>query len=215
MCAPSTCTATVLSVKMSHTPRGSGFYSRSGSRKRLTASEIAGLAATDGSRRSGFQCTGYQPNESLYSGENRDLSDDHEGDSNGENHVHAFAGSSRYNSLRGQSSQTLRGFHYSEQGNSSADFNITVMLQEQQHLLHKVLDTQKKMQQKQEEFDTKLQELTKRSGSSSSSPDSRGKKKCRITRYLTVSVVDIVLEIRLSFYCLSSFREKLLLYMII
>ena len=70
---------------------------------------------------------------------------------------------------------------------SEKEPNFTAMLQEQQHILYELLDTQKKMQKKQEEFEVKLHHLAQRSeaSSSSSSPDNR--KKCRITRDLTVS----------------------------
>ena len=60
------------------------------------------------------------------------------------------------------------------------------MIQEQQKLMQCVLKTQKKMQSKQDDLDCKIQELTKRSESSSSSPESI-KKKFRVSRALTVS----------------------------
>ena len=63
---------------------------------------------------------------------------------------------------------------------------IISMIQEQQKLIQSVLKTQKKMQSKQDDLDCKIQELTKRSKSSSSSPESI-KKKFRISRALTVS----------------------------
>lgn len=67
------------------------------------------------------------------------------------------------------------------------DANLTAMLQEQQHILHQVLDTQKKMQKKPEEFEAKLNEFARRSEVSSSSPDVNVRKKCKVTRDLTVS----------------------------
>ena len=66
------------------------------------------------------------------------------------------------------------------------DSTIISMIQEQQKLIQCVLKTQKKMQSKQDDLDYKIQELTKRSESSSSSPESI-KKKFRISRALTVS----------------------------
>lgn len=63
---------------------------------------------------------------------------------------------------------------------------IVKMIQEQQHILQQVLDTQKQMQLKQKDFDDKLEELKKTSESSLSSPES--KKKFKISRKLTVSV---------------------------
>ena len=67
--------------------------------------------------------------------------------------------------------------------------SIVLMIQQQQELLHTIVEIQKLMQPKQDEFDSKLQELMKHSESSatSSSPDTV-KKKCRISRMLTVSV---------------------------
>ena len=172
---------------MSLTPRGGGFYPRSDRRRGLTVDEVADMAGRESSR-SGFQRRGeeYRPNESLYSGEYRNLqpSDEREDSPSNENVFTPLAGSSRYNSGRGQSSG--RQLPYNGSGYST-EFNVTAMLQEQQHILYQVLDTQKKMQQKQVEFETKLNELAQRSETSSSSPDSNGRKKCRITRDLTVS----------------------------
>lgn len=166
---------------MNRTPLSHGFYSRSGRQRGLTADQVADMAAYE-SYQSGFQRRkeGYGPNDSLLSGEYRGLTDD-----DLEEYTSTpLAGSSRYNSVRGNR-------HYDGAGHSGGELNLTAMLQEQQHILYQVLDTQKKMQKKQEEFETKLSELAQRTetSSSSSSPDSR--KKCRITRDLTVSKICI------------------------
>jgi len=158
------------------------------------------------SSRSGFQRRGegYRPNESLFSGEYRDLqlSDELDDSPSNENVFTPMAGSSRYNSVRGQSS----GRQLLHNGSGySAEFNVTAMLQEQQHILYQVLDTQKKMQQKQAQFETKLNELAQRSETSSSPPDSNGRKKCRITRELTVSECHFIV---ISFHCLMYRLEK-------
>lgn len=176
---------------MNRTPHGHGFYSCSGRQRGLTADQVANMAAYE-SYQSGFQRRkeGYGPNDSLLSGEYRSLTDDElEADhTSNESLLTPLAGSSRYNSVRGQNSNR----HYDGAGPSPShpggELNLTAMLQEQQHILYQVLDTQKKMQKKQEEFEMKLSELAQRSerSSSSSSPDS-GRKKCRITRELTVS----------------------------
>ncbi len=124
--------------------------------------------------------TAYQPNDSLYEGDYRPLAD--LSDEEQENRYPALASSSRYNVFQGQ--------RYSRkppacEGPSSAE--IITLLQEQQQLLHQVLETQVSMKLKQDEFERKLQELAKCSESSSSSPDVRGKNKCRIRRDLSVS----------------------------
>ena len=157
---------------------------------RLTADQVADMAAYE-SCQSGFQRhkEGYGPNESLLSGEYRSLDDDLEDYSSNESVLTPgpLAGSSRYNSVRGRGQGQGSSRHYDGAGHSTEELNLTAMLQEQQHILYQVLDTQKKMQKKQEEFEMKLNDLARRSetSSSSSSPDSR--KKCRITRDLTVS----------------------------
>ena len=65
-----------------------------------------------------------------------------------------LASFSQYNSVQGQSSgqQLLHN-----RSGYSAEFNVTAMLQEQQHILYQVLDTQKKMQEKQAQFETKVE----------------------------------------------------------
>lgn len=175
---------------MNRTPRGHGFYSLSGRQRGLTADQVADMAAYE-SYQSGFQRRkeGYGPNESLLSGEYRGLADDELEDyTSNERLLTPLAGSSRYNSVRGQSSNR----QYDGAGHSGGELNLTAMLQ-QQHILYQVLDTQKKMQKKQEEFEMKLSELAQRpeTSSSSSSPDRR--KKCRITRDLTVRKINIFL----------------------
>ena len=65
------------------------------------------------------------------------------------------------------------------------EVDVIAMIQQQQQLLHEILDTQKRMQSK--DFDRKLQELAKKSESSSSSPDT-SRKKVKISRVLTVSI---------------------------
>ena len=186
--------------EMTCTPSGSGFYSRPASRKRLSADEVSELAAQgenfsafpysrSGNRGHGdinengttpVSCRTYQPNESLYDGSFRELNDSEDE----EVHLRALAGSSGFNSSRGQQPRIHADSRYNL--HQPHDNTITAMLQEQQKLLHQVLATQKKMQQKQDEFDTKLKELSKRSESSGTS-DGNGKRKCRITRDLTVS----------------------------
>lgn len=97
----------------------------------------------------------YQPNQSLYDGHfEQDLSE--ESDVGQENDPQS----------------DNMGFH-----------SVVKMIQEQQHLLHQVLETQKQMQLKQKDFDDKLEEVMKTSDSSSSSPESR---KFKIGRKLTV-----------------------------
>ena len=177
---------------MNRTPRGrGGFYSHFGRQRGLTADQVADMAAYE-NYQSGFQRhkEGYGPNESLLSGEYRSLStldDELEDYSSNESVLTPLTGSSRYNSVRGQGQGSSR--HYDGAGRSTEELNLTAMLQQQQHILYQVLDTQKKMQKKQEEFEIKLNELAQRSetSSNSSSPDSR--RKCRITRDLTVSKI--------------------------
>ena len=173
-----------MEITMSRTPRGNGFRQRSDRRKGLTAEEVADLTGTESSL-TGFRrrSEGYRPYESLFSGECRNMDDELEDNEN--IYSNPLAGSSRYNSLRGQGD----GWQLPHHGPSYSNHEVSVaaMLQEQQQLLHKVLDTQNKMQQKQEELETKLNELSKRSETSSSSPDSNSRRKCRITRDLTVS----------------------------
>ena len=181
------CVASVAyAAKMNRTPHGHGFYSRSGRQRGLTADQVVNMAAYE-SYQSGFQRRkeGYGPNESLLSGEYRSLTDNEELEADHANLITPLAGSSRYNSVRGQSSNR----HYDGAGPEGGELNLTAMLQEQQHILYQVLDTQKKIQKKQEEFEIRLSELAQRSerSSSSSSPDHSGRKKCRITRELTVS----------------------------
>ena len=65
-------------------------------------------------------------------------------------------------------------------------------IQEQQHLLQEVIENQKKMESKQEDFDNKLDDLTKRSESSCSSPDKQNKRKFKIKRTLTVSECHLI-----------------------
>lgn len=123
----------------------------------------------------------YQPNQSLYDGIFHGQSE--ESDEEQENFPPLT--SSSYNA---------RGRHDERSvsvGPTSAE--LVKMMQEQQQLLHQLLETQKKMELKQEEFDVKLQQLSKLSESSSSSPDSSQKKKFKISRNLTVCYVDIAL----------------------
>ena len=134
-------------AKMYRTPHGHGFYSRSGRQSGLTADEVVNMAAYE-TYQSGFQCRkeGYEPNESILSGEYRSLRDDDELEADyasNENLLTPLAGSSRYNSVRGQSSNR----HYDGAGPinpQGGELNLTAMLQEQQHILYQVLDTQKK-----------------------------------------------------------------------
>ena len=127
------------------------------------------------------------------SGEYRSLTDDEELEADHASNENLLttplAGSSRYNSVRGQSSNRHRYDGAGPINPQGGELNLTAMLQEQQHILYQVLDTQKKIQKKQEEFEIRLSELAQRSerSSSSSSPDHSGRKKCRITRELTVS----------------------------
>ncbi len=147
--------------------------------RRLYSTDVADLVTMQPFVRPEFsrsRNTAYQPSDSLYDGNYRplgDLSVDEQ------NNTH-LAGSSRYNSFQGHHSWRSRPHECVSPGPSSAE--IITMLQEQQQLLRLVLDTA--MQLKQVEFDSKLQELAKRSDSSSSSPDVRGKNKCRIKRVL-------------------------------
>lgn len=105
----------------------------------------------------------YQPNQSLYSGHyEQNFSED--SDDGQENNL--------------QHSNSLPS------GPTSSE--IVVMLQEQQHLLEKLLQTQKEMQEKQEDLEVKLQELKKLSESSSSSPNYSQGRKFKISRNLTV-----------------------------
>ena len=171
---------------MNRTPHGHGFYSRSGHQRGLTADQVANMTAYE-SHQSGFQRwkEGYGPNDSLLSGEYHSLTDDDLKRIIQVMKIYlplclvlydttVYEARIAIGTMMEQVPVTLEG--------------LTAMLQEQQHILHQVLDTQKKMQKNQEEFEMKLSELaqwSKRS-SSSSSPDN-GRKKCRITRELTVS----------------------------
>ena len=59
-------------------------------------------------------------------------------------------------------------------------------------MLQEVIENQKKMETKQEDFDNKLDDLTKRSESSCSSPDKQNKRKFKIKRTLTVSECHLI-----------------------
>ena len=124
----------------------------------------------------------YRPNQSIYDGDYQAFADD-----SGEEQENypPLASSSRYNVLQGHHSRSIMPPECV--GPSSAE--IVTMIQEQQQLLHQVLEAQKRMQLKQDEFDVKLQELAKRSESSSSSPDvDVRRKKFKISRDLTVRI---------------------------
>lgn len=113
--------------------------------------------------RSGNQA--YQPNQSLYDGhyEESDSSDIDDLENNPPL----------------ENSQACN-----QKGTTSAE--LVKAIQEQQQLLQQVLENQKKMESKQEEYDNKLEDLTKRS--ESISPDTSNKKrKFKIKRNLTVS----------------------------
>lgn len=157
-------------AEMSRTPRrGCGFQPRSDRQRRvlLTAGEVADMTGREACR-TGFQRReGYGPHDDLYSGEYRNFSDDL-GDerSNDENMLTPLTGSSRYNSAVGMQDNGLQQPPRNRPPRvRSADYdaNLTAILQEQQHILHQVLDTQKKMQKKQEEFEAKLNEFARRS----------------------------------------------------
>ena len=120
----------------------------------------------------------YRSNQSIYDGDYQAFADD----SGEEQENYPLASSSRY-VLQGNHSCSIMPPECV--GPSSAE--IVTMIQEQQQLLHQVLEAQKRMQLKQDEFDVKLQELAKRSESSSSSPDvDVRRKKFKISRDLTV-----------------------------
>lgn len=126
----------------------------------------------------------YRSNQSIYDGDYQAFADD----SGEEQENYLLASSSRYNVLQGNHSRSIMPPECV--GPSSAE--IVTMIQEQQ-LLHQVLEAQKRMQLKQDEFDVKLQELAKRSESSSSSPDvDVRRKKFKISRDLTVRISNFV-----------------------
>jgi hypothetical protein len=110
---------------MNRTPHGHGFYSRSGRQRGLTADQVANMAAYK-SCQSGFQ----RRKEGLLR-EYRSLSDnDLEDHTRNESFLTPLAGSSRYNSVRGQSSNR----YYDGAGPTShpgEELNLTAMLQEQ------------------------------------------------------------------------------------
>ena len=112
-----------------------------------------------------------------YDGEYQPFSDD-----SGEEQENypRLATSSRYNALQGQ------GPHSRSIRRPKCEVDVIAMIQQQQQLLHEILDTQKRMQSKQEDFDRKLQELAKKSELSSSLPDTS--RKVKISRDLTVSI---------------------------
>ena len=110
----------------------------------------------------------YRPRQSICDGEHQHFSDD-----SGEEQENypPLASSSQRNALQGQ------GPHSRSIKPTKVDVIATIQ--------HEILDTQKRMQSKQEDFDRKLQELAK---SSSSSPDTSRRKKVKISRDLTVSI---------------------------
>lgn len=121
---------------------------------------------------------GYQPNESLYEGSFRELNDSEDEKVD----LRPLASSSRFNYSRGRQPQSHADHRFTP--HHSKDSGLSAIVQEQQNLLHQVIATQKKLQQKQEEFDIELKELSKLSVSSSTS-DGNVKRKCRTTRDLT------------------------------
>lgn len=172
---------------MSRTPRSRLVSQRSGGSRSIAAATIAEMSAQP-CHRPRFTSlgggVGYQPNESLYDGQYCPLSDG----SGEEQDTHSGHKDTPYRPLASSSRYNMQDQQPVSAGPSSAE--IVTMLQEQQQLLHRLLETQTKMQQKQDDFDSKLKQLaTQYSESSSSSPDVRGKRKCRITRDLTVGII--------------------------
>ena len=155
---------------MSRTPRVS---TPSGRKRTFSAVDVAQSFTMEPYRNQAV----YRPRQSIYDGEYQHFSDD-----SGEEQENypPLASSSRYNALQGQ------GPH--SRSIKPPEVDVIAMIQQQQKLLHEILDTQKRMQSKQEDFDRRLQELAKKSESSSSSPDTSRRKKVKISRDLTVSI---------------------------
>ena len=134
-----------------------------GKRRRICGAEVANQIAVTPSpspsfaRATGFAVpssgyrSAYQPNQNLYDGhyehDDSDLFQENTPHNNYDTNNNNFMGS-----------------------NSGPE--LVKMMQEQQHLLQQVLETQKQMQLKQRDFDEKLEELKKISESCSSSPSS-------------------------------------------
>ena len=156
-----------------------GGYSTGGRRKRrICGAEVADRIASEVPTRSRprFQ---YQPNDDLYA---HPPSVPFSGDESEVDENIPLSGSSNYNTFRDQCHQPR-----STEACCGSSSNLVSMIQKQQQLLQEMLDAQKKIQDKQEEFESKLSELMKASEESTTTPDSH-KKKFRIRRDLTVSI---------------------------
>ena len=72
----------------------------------------------------------------------------------------------------------------------------------------KFLTHKRKCRKNKRNLKQKLNELAQWAETSSSSPDSKGRKKCRITRELTVNECHCIVIIMVSFNCLMYLLEK-------
>ena len=153
------------------TPTNIRHSSGPGKRRRICGAEVANQIAVtpsppytrNNSAPSSARYSVYQPSQSLYDGLfEHDLSEDDLGQEN-------------------YPQNDSIGLHSGPE--------LVKMIQEQQHLLHQVLETQKQMQLKQKDFDDKLEELKKTSESSSSSPNCSETRKFKISRKLSVFTI--------------------------
>lgn len=146
------------------------------SRQRHTAEDVAGMITADVDDRGRFRT--YLPRENLYSGRSRNMTFY---DSEEENMDPNCCDAGYTNTPRRSSCFLNR--------EEATVPSIISMLQEQQSLLHTLVENQKKMEVKQSELEEKLKEVSESvPARSSTSPDTdKASRKIRIKRDLTVS----------------------------
>ena len=200
----------------------------------LSLDEVTSRVQVTGDLRSvrtGRASFGYMPSQSLYDGEFRDFEDYNSQDENEEqmNSIHTLSqapdsvsgipetsrrvrdtshtplrGSSLYNTGPTPSYPTPQTASLCSLSNTSNSADLVAQIQQQQQLLCEVLEHQKEMKEKQQAFQSELENFKQQvSNSPSSSQDSGGEKivvkKSRVCRDLSVSTITVACYSSLSF----------------